>query len=171
MQQIKAQVSIKISMYNKIWCIWKPAEMQVFHLCGTHDGVLTNILATLNHESGNLEIRVPVLRNRIFCAWLRVHFYRNISQGIAASAVRSSLYEYSYRNYHSVCAKVNLKSDFHITGQLMETHPEYSPTSPGSTFPTKYHMTLLPFQLYPYIIIFTKADSLKESEYHQSTVK
>ena len=27
---------------------------------------------------------------------------------------------------HSVCTKVNLKSDFHIAGQLMETHPEYS---------------------------------------------
>ena len=32
----------------------------------------------------------------------------------------------SHRNYDSACTKVNLKSDFHITGQLMETHPEYS---------------------------------------------
>ena len=87
---------------------------------------MLNILATRNRESRNLEIGVPVLGNRLFCAWLRVHFYRNISQGIAASAVRSSLYEYSCRNYHSVCTKVNLKSDFHITGQLIETHPEYS---------------------------------------------
>ena len=27
-----------------------------------------NILATRNHKSGNLEIGVPVLRNRLFCA-------------------------------------------------------------------------------------------------------
>ena len=50
----------------------------------------------------------------------------NISQGLAASAVRSSLYQYSHRNYDLVCTKVNLKSDFHFTGQLMETYPEYS---------------------------------------------
>ena len=50
----------------------------------------------------------------------------NICQGLAAFAVRSSLYEYSYRNYDSVCTKVSLKSDFHIAGQLMETYPEYS---------------------------------------------
>ena len=30
--------------------------------------------------------------------------------------------EYSCRNYDSVCTKVNLKSDFHIAGQLMETY-------------------------------------------------
>lgn len=29
---------------------------------------------------------------------------------------------------HSVCTKVKLKSDFHIAGQLMEYHPEYSTT-------------------------------------------
>lgn len=85
-----------------------------------------NILAARNHESGNLEIRVLVLGNRLFCAWLRFHFYENICQGLAASAVRSSLYEYSCRNYDSICTKVNLKSDFHIAGQLMEPYPEYS---------------------------------------------
>ena len=63
------------------------------------------ILAARNRESGNLEIGVPVLGNRLFCAWLRIHFYRNISQGLAASAVRSSIYEYSCRNYHSVAQK------------------------------------------------------------------
>lgn len=57
---------------------------------------------------------------------LFVHFYGNISQDLAVSAVRSSFYQYSHRNYDSACTKVNLKSDFHITGQLMETHPEYS---------------------------------------------
>lgn len=85
-----------------------------------------NILATRNRKSGNLEIGVPVLGNRLFCAWLFVHFYGNLSQDLAVSAVRSSLYQYSHRNYDSACTKVNLKSDFHITGQLMETHPEYS---------------------------------------------
>ena len=32
----------------------------------------------------------------------------------------------THRNYISVCTKVKLKSDFHIAGQLMESHPEYS---------------------------------------------
>ena len=85
-----------------------------------------NILATRNRKSGNLEIGVPVLGNRLFCAWLFVHFYGNISQDLAVSAVRNSLYQCLNRNYDSACTKVNLKSDFHITGQLMETHPEYS---------------------------------------------
>ena len=79
-----------------------------------------------NRESGNLEIRVPVLGNHLFCAWLYVYFYRNNCQGLAASAVRSSLYKYFCRNYHSTCTKMDLKSDFHITGQLMENPPEYS---------------------------------------------
>lgn len=51
-----------------------------------------NILVARNRKSGNLEIGVPVLGNRLFCAWLLVHFYGDISQGLAASAVRSSLY-------------------------------------------------------------------------------
>ena len=71
-----------------------------------------NIPVARNHESGNLEIGVPLLGNRLFCAWLRVHFYGDICQGLAASAVRSSLYEYSCRNYDSVYTKANLKSDF-----------------------------------------------------------
>ena len=53
---------------------------------------LLNILVARNRKSGNLEIGVPVLGNRLFCAWLLVHFYGDISQGLAASAVRSSLY-------------------------------------------------------------------------------
>ena len=65
-------------------------------------------------------------RKSPFGAWLRVRFYGNIRQGLAVSAVRSSLYQYSRRNYDSVCTKENIKSDFHITGQLMESHPEYS---------------------------------------------
>lgn len=51
-----------------------------------------NILVARNRKSGNLEIGVPVLGNRLFCAWLLVHFYVDISQGLAVSAVRSSLY-------------------------------------------------------------------------------
>ncbi|MBD5514478.1 MAG: hypothetical protein HDR06_07435, partial [Lachnospiraceae bacterium] len=39
---------------------------------------------------------------------------------------RSSLYQYSHRNYYPVYTKTNLKSDFHTTGQMMENHPEYS---------------------------------------------
>ena len=46
---------------------------------------------------------------------------------LAASAVHSSLYQYSHRNYYLVCTKVNLKSDFHITGQLMDTNPKFHP--------------------------------------------
>lgn len=49
--------------------------------------------------------------------------------GVAACGINacplngcSSLYEYSCRNYDSICTKVNLKSGFHITGQLMETY-------------------------------------------------
>ena len=30
--------------------------------------LMLNILVARNHESGNLEIGVPVLRNRLFCA-------------------------------------------------------------------------------------------------------
>lgn len=70
--------------------------------------------------------RIREFGNRLFCAWLRVHFYEDICQSLAASVVRSSLYQYSHRNYDPVCTKLNLKSDFHITGQMMETHPEYS---------------------------------------------
>ena len=32
----------------------------------------------------------------------------------------------THRNYISVCTKVKPKSDFHIAGQPMESHPEYS---------------------------------------------
>lgn len=55
-----------------------------------------------------------------------MHFLWDIGQDLAASAVRSSLYQYPRGNYNWVCTKVNLKYDFHITGQLMENHPEYS---------------------------------------------
>lgn len=34
--------------------------------------------------------------------------------------------QYPQKNYDPVCTKKNLKSDFHITGQLMENHSEYS---------------------------------------------
>ena len=30
------------------------------------------------------------------------------------------------RNYDTACTKATVKSDLHINGQLMETHPEYS---------------------------------------------
>lgn len=49
-----------------------------------------NILAARNRKSGNLEIRVPVLGNRLFCAQLQFHFYGNICQGLATFVVRSS---------------------------------------------------------------------------------
>ena len=88
--------------------------------------VRVNILVTRNRESGNLGIRVLVPGNHLFVLDYSSYFYGNICQGLAASAVRSSLYKYPCRNYDSVCTKVNLKSDFHISGQLMETHPEYS---------------------------------------------
>ena len=51
-----------------------------------------NILVDRNRKSGNLEIGVPILGNRLFCARLLVHFYEDIGQGPAASAVRSILY-------------------------------------------------------------------------------
>ena len=85
-----------------------------------------NILVTRNRKSVNLGIRVPVPGNHLFVLDYIFYFYGNICQGFAASAVRSSLYKYPCRNYDSVCTKVNLKSDFHIAGQLMETHSEYS---------------------------------------------
>lgn len=88
--------------------------------------ILLNILVTRNRKSVNLGIRVPVPGNHLFVLDYSFYFYGNICQGLAASAVRSSLYKYPCRNYDSVCTKVNLKSDFHIAGQLMETHPEYS---------------------------------------------
>ena len=86
---------------------------------GFHPRLLVNILVWWNRTSGNLEIRVPVLGNRLFCAWWLIHFCWDICQDLAASAVRSSLYKCLSRNYDSVCTKANLKSDFHITGQLM----------------------------------------------------
>lgn len=67
-------------------------------------------------------------RKSPFCAWPLIHFSKNIGQSLAASAVRSILYQYSQKNYDLVCTKKNLKSDFHITGQLMKNHPEYSPS-------------------------------------------
>lgn len=85
-----------------------------------------NILVTRNRKSVNLRIRVPVLGNHLFVLDYSFYFYGNICQVLAASAVRSGLYKYPCRNYDSVCTKVNLKSDFHIAGQLMETHQEYS---------------------------------------------
>ena len=60
------------------------------------------------------------------------------------SAVRSSLYKYSCRKYHSICTKVILKSDFHITGQLVETHPEYSEITENPYF--QYFIGLLGVQ-------------------------
>ena len=60
--------------------------------CSTITLIMMNILVARNRKSGNLEIGVPVLGNRLFCAWLLVHFYGDISQGLAVSAVRSSLY-------------------------------------------------------------------------------
>jgi len=50
-----------------------------------------NILEAQNRKSGNLEIEVPVLGNRLFCTELQFHFYERISQDLSASAVRSSL--------------------------------------------------------------------------------
>lgn len=73
-----------------------------------------NILEARNHKSGNLEIRVPILGNHLFCAWLWFYFYGNIGQGLAAFAVRSSLYKYPCRNYDSAYTKMNSKSDFHV---------------------------------------------------------
>ena len=86
--------------------------------CSCHRPFM-NILVRWNRTSGNLEIRVPVLGNRLFCPWWLIHFCLDIGQNLAASAVRSSLYQCLNRNYDSVCTKTDLKSDFHITGQLM----------------------------------------------------
>lgn len=87
---------------------------------------LLNILAVRNRQSVNLEIGVLVPGNHLFVLNYIFYSYENICQSLVASAVRSSLYKYPYRNYDSVCTKVNLKSDFYIAGQLIETHPEYS---------------------------------------------
>ena len=73
-----------------------------------------NILVARNRESVNWGIRVPVPRNHLFVLDYSSYIYENICQGLAASAVRRSLYKYPCRNYDSVCTKVNLKSDFHI---------------------------------------------------------
>ena len=71
-----------------------------------------NILVRWNRTSGNLEIRVPVLGNRLFCAWWLIHFCWDICQDLAASAVRSSLYQCLNRNYDSVCTKSGYKKWF-----------------------------------------------------------
>lgn len=73
---------------------------------------LLNILARWNRTSGKLEIRVPVLGNRLFCAWWLIHFCWDIGQDLAASAVRSSLYQCLNRNYDSVCTKSGYKKWF-----------------------------------------------------------
>ena len=73
---------------------------------------LLNILARWNRTSGKLEIRVPVLGNRLFCAWWLIHFCWDIGQDLAASAVRSSLYQCFNRNYDSVCTKSGYKKWF-----------------------------------------------------------
>lgn len=97
---------------------------------------------TRNHKSVNLGIRVPVPGNHLFVLDYSFYFCGNSCQGLAASAVRSSLYKYPCRNYDSsVCTKVNLKSDFHIAGQLMETHPEYS------TILADFHIVFLNFKI------------------------
>ena len=85
-----------------------------------------NILVARNRKSVNWGIGVPVLGNHLFVLNYSSYLYGNICQGLAASAVWNSLYKYPCRNYDSVCTKVNLKSDFHFAGQLMETYPEYS---------------------------------------------
>ena len=63
-----------------------------------------------------------VTRKSLFC----VHFYKNINQDLAATTTHSSLYQYSHRNYDSICINMNLKSAFHIIEQMMETYPEYT---------------------------------------------
>ena len=69
---------------------WNVVDLSIIDF--PDDVFWVNILVSRNRKSGNLEIGVPVLGNRLFCAWLLVHFYGDISQGLAASAVRSSLY-------------------------------------------------------------------------------
>ena len=59
----------------------------------TRFSLILNILVRWNRTSRNLEIRVPVLGNRLFCAWWLIHFCWDIYQNLAASAVRSSLYQ------------------------------------------------------------------------------
>lgn len=76
-----------------------------------------NILAAQNQHP-NIEIEVSLLGN--------CFFYKNINQDLAATTTYSSLYQYSHRNYDSICINVNLKSDFHIIEQMMETYPEYT---------------------------------------------
>ena len=107
--------------------------------------MLVNILVTRNRKSINWGIRVPVPGNHLFVLDYNFYFYGNICQGLAASAMRSSLYKYPCRNYDSVCTKVNLKSDFHIAGQLMETHPEYSLVLKISTTPYPHSQQLFTY--------------------------
>ena len=71
-----------------------------------------NILVARNRKSGYLEIGVPALGKHLFCTWALVHFYGDVSQGPAASAVRSSLYQCLNRNYDSVCTKSGYKKWF-----------------------------------------------------------
>lgn len=65
-----------------------------------------NILEARNHKSRNLEVRIPVLGNYLFSAWLWFHFYRDIGQDLTKFEVRSSLYQYSFRNYDSTYIKM-----------------------------------------------------------------
>lgn len=113
-----------LAYYVVKWCIWH-GTVSIIRL-GIGFFYILNILVTRNRKSVNLKIRVPIPGNYLFVLHYSFYFYGNICQGLAASVVRSSLYKYHCRNYDSVCTKVNLKSDFHIAGQLMEAYPEYS---------------------------------------------
>ena len=85
-----------------------------------------NILVARNRKSGNLEIGVPVLGNRLF-----VLDYLSISMGILVKALPHLRCVAAFTNILieimiRYAQKVNLKSDFHIAEHPMESHPEYS---------------------------------------------
>lgn len=83
----------------------------------------------LRFEIANSEIRKAEFRYSEIAFFVLDNLYismGDIGQVLAASAVRSNLYPYSHRNYDSVCRKMDVKSDFRFTGQLMEKYPEYS---------------------------------------------
>ena len=125
---------------------------------------LVNILVRWNRTSGNLEIRVPVLGNRLFCAWWLIHFCWNIGQDLAASAVRSSLYQCLNQNCDSVCTKTIiwcLCSVFlHLLRHLNQSKPTKHPINIS-------HAPDVPQRLWPFYY-FTDPRDIPKRKHHRA---
>ena len=66
-QDSEDYLSISTMLYWLRWFQLNLANMEGY-LRNAGYSILMNILVARNHESGNLEIGVPLLGNRLFCA-------------------------------------------------------------------------------------------------------